>query len=529
MKDKKSVVACSQKEVDRVVNICNNIFYSDYLNTGILKSNHEIEARIKSEVCESLIDFYGEAYKKKIIKIIDKIQIKFVYQTFGPLCSVSDFIENLECNSTEKFVEKYGSISEFDYLFNLLNHANEKSMPICEVVKDNYKLVADCYQVLVNNAKSVGLKSSKILENDLMTIVNDKNLFNQFLDLIKQYYNIINSKERKLHDNPQVNKNLLFVSNYVEKTKSDIENICLQHHKRFKQITQSSSTGIALDPLVKTLHPECFSEHKNANKNIDKAFTSTFLENMLRVSLANGGYTCGYYDEEKVFFASGLTDDTIIHELIHAVEQGGFLKDDKVGLTEKYDKYEMFNEVVTEYFATLISKERIIKNKQNIVSQNDTESPYRVYFNMMEGLLSAYLPELKATRMGDNPVENFQQIIGEVAFERIALLCNRYAKMIQNKNICNQADEMCMSVSEYLHETNQKLNGSIDTSDIEHLQKLLDIELKRIDVELTSLCNRLAVEKLSTKKQVLASDFDSTLLKKERTEELVPVDLVTMR
>ena len=67
-----------------------------------MKSNHEIEARIKSEVCESLIDFYGEAYKKKIIKIIDKIQIKFVYQTFGPLCSVSDFIENLECNMIPK-------------------------------------------------------------------------------------------------------------------------------------------------------------------------------------------------------------------------------------------------------------------------------------------------------------------------------------------------------------------------------------------------------------------------------------------
>ena len=81
MKDKKSVVACSQKEVDRVVNICNNIFYSDYLNTGILKSNHEIEARIKSEVCESLIDFYGEAYKKKIIKIIDKIHIASIANT----------------------------------------------------------------------------------------------------------------------------------------------------------------------------------------------------------------------------------------------------------------------------------------------------------------------------------------------------------------------------------------------------------------------------------------------------------------
>lgn len=522
MKDKKSVVACSQKDVDRFINICNNLFYNDYLNTGVLQSNHEIVKRIKKDACESLVNFYGEEYQKKIQQIIDKIDMNFVYQVFGPICAVDSFMENHEGNRVMKFAEKYGSVVAFQCLFNVLKDAEKKALPIDEVVNQNYVLFHDCHKILLANVDRTNLKQQALLKFELKEILGNKNLLNQFLDLIKQQINLIESRKVTLHDNPHVNKNLEFVASFIQQTKANLNHQCLQHKKSLSDVTMKSNAGISLDPVVQRLYPAYAGKAKRDNG--DQAFSMLFLENMLRPSASNGSAIFGYYDEDKVFFTNNLTDDTIIHELIHAVEQGGFLKDQKVKTTDQYDKYEMLNEVITEYFADSIMQERNKQDKKPIVNRADTPATYRALFQIMDSFLSAYLPELKAIRMGENPVEDFQQIIGEVQFEKMAEYCNAYFELLHSKNICDEANRMCMSVSSYLIEANEKLTYQPQTADIDHLEDLIAVELNKVKLNLGLLANKVAMQKSKDhhKKQNLFSNFNNSMLRVEAKKELVP-------
>ena len=47
----------SQDELDKFVHICNNVFYNNYLENGELNNPVEIEQKIKTEICNSLVNF----------------------------------------------------------------------------------------------------------------------------------------------------------------------------------------------------------------------------------------------------------------------------------------------------------------------------------------------------------------------------------------------------------------------------------------------------------------------------------------
>lgn len=513
--DKDLSFSYSQDELDKFVHICNNVFYNNYLENGELNNPDEIEQKIKTEICNSLVNFYGEAHRSKITDIVYRTEINFVYQTIGPVNSVEVFMDKLDEERTEAFNEKNGNVSQFQLPLILLKDAEKKNKSIEDVIKTYAVIFADCFRMLGANFTKTDLNQSELLMPKLMYIINNKDLLHHYIKSMKELVQSNAMKKITLSDNPQVNADLEFVGAFVKKVKSGIKSVCQKNNKDFGKVMYQNNMGIELDPVVKDLYPNCFvmgDPNQVNSDHIEKVYLKTFLQKMLRISVTSGGYICGVYDQGKIFLGSNLTDDTIIHEFIHAIEEGGFLKDTDDVCNEN-NKHEMFNEIVTDYFATLIAQDRIAQHKKTIISQNNTESTYSALFKLMENFLVTYLPELKETRMGNRPVEDFMQIIGVKQFERISALCKSYFELIQSKKVCQEAESRCLSVADYLAKKNEKMLYKTEISDIDLLQAQINREIQKVKIELETLSNEVASQKLNHKKQTLATEFKQTSLK----------------
>jgi len=68
-----------QKELKKVIKLCDNIFYGKYLETGELKTRDELQNKIKKEVTETFIKFWGNEHAEYLTKKIENTKIHFVY------------------------------------------------------------------------------------------------------------------------------------------------------------------------------------------------------------------------------------------------------------------------------------------------------------------------------------------------------------------------------------------------------------------------------------------------------------------
>ena len=84
--------------------------------------------------------------------------------------------------------------------------------------------------------------------------------------------------------------------------------------------------------------------------------------------------------------------------------------------------------------------ERLRKGKGPIVKQELVKSEYMQLFDIMNEFLSAYLPELKETRIREYPAEEFMRVIGEEQFESIAVLCNEMIGLSHDRTIVDIAE-----------------------------------------------------------------------------------------
>lgn len=529
-------------ELEYFIHICNNIFYNNYLETGRLNTKSEIEQRIKKDVCESLLDFYDKEDHAKILQRMNHTKINFVYQMFGSLCSVDKFLEHLEGERAQHFPERNDSVT-LRFLLDYFNNIDLQKTPIEKIVDDNLKLFAECYEILLKNIDKTDLRAKNLMSYDMKSLFSNQMLFKQFLDLLKEYIQLLESRELTLHDNPQINENLKFVRNFVEKVKIDIKQKCKQYNLNFVDITNYDTYGIGIDPVVTNLYPECFTQKDNIEEN---TFSKKTLEQMLRIS--QKGFICGYYDQDTVFLPSslvdeentneykGLTDDTVIHEFGHAVTQGGFVKDDPLVASD--DKYDVLEEVVNDWLAFLIDEERRVQNKPAIISYNKTKSTYSVLFPVMKDFLNTYLPELKKIRLSENPVEGFIRILGKDNFDQLATLCDTYLKQNANLKICNEGDKMCLPVGEIIKDLNEKFQYNGTISDSLHLKQIVNDELDKTAIDLYRLSQKVAnIKKSQTFEQVQPlqkyhhfEDCDSSNLKNnqfkvESQRELVPTGM----
>jgi hypothetical protein len=74
MDHSKVLQSYSSEKIAQVINLCDNLFYNNYLTTGVLNSREEIQTKIKGQVEESFIGFWGQSHSKKFkIKLIPQI------------------------------------------------------------------------------------------------------------------------------------------------------------------------------------------------------------------------------------------------------------------------------------------------------------------------------------------------------------------------------------------------------------------------------------------------------------------------
>ena len=86
--DFKKIDSISEPKENRkfkeIIDICNNLFYGDYYETGgKFQTKEQLEKRIKENVLGSFIDFFGENNSNYLKETIDNTKIDFVYQIIG--------------------------------------------------------------------------------------------------------------------------------------------------------------------------------------------------------------------------------------------------------------------------------------------------------------------------------------------------------------------------------------------------------------------------------------------------------------
>ncbi|MBQ7973475.1 MAG: hypothetical protein IJ295_00765 [Clostridia bacterium] len=401
----------SSERIAKVINICDNIFYGFYYATGVLETSEAIKDNIKKKVSETFIDFWGETHAEKISTRIEETNINFVYQTLGARNSIEKCLSELKVNS---FYQEHGTYYQnfeaFEYTSSML------SMFDCGL----HELLLDDRTAYYPNEclQALGVKKEDVLNNQNFA----KEITDKILDINQKW------KDARYSDNDEINDKLKFLEEFVADVKKD-----------YGHYTESERWEH--DPIVKTM---------------DSYARNLFMDKYNKLE--------AFYDSEKksVYFGIMPSDEVVLHEFIHAVDQVGFekgrCKKGKTLYSKVFQEYQIFNEVVTDYLATLMYR-KLQSNNQEIVSQKDFISGYSLLFDVMEKFILSYLPELKETRLREFPAEEFMRVIGEKQFEEIALLCNEIIACNHDKCIMEYAQETGTNVEKVIKDKNETLYG----------------------------------------------------------------------
>ena len=432
MKSKKILNKYSPKKIEEAIKICDNLFYGKYLETGELKTRAELQQHIKDEVTHTFVQFWGDEYADILIKKIADTRINFVYQIDGPANSVNGFLGNIK---TKRFNERYHTEYEAPVMFKHV--AKSLNQPFRNPVK--------ILQTTANQEEIPFVLDScfKQLKIDTSKVVQDQKYAKSVVDQIKILGKQVD--EIKYSDNPEVHKNILSLENLVGKVEKNMERVCKRKDIKLYDALYIDNLGLELDPLVVT---------NGLDENV---------EILLREQEFLGLQT----DDKGVYFCTNPDDDTLLHEFVHQVDEAGFEKHNKdwvkATYSDKLRQNEMFNEIITDYFSTLMKEQRRAEGRPCIINAEGKESLYSELFVKMGKFLDAYLPELKAVRLRKYPAEEFKRIIGQNNFNVLAMICNELIALKHDQDVFVSLQENDEDLNDVMDQGNNVyLYGSVD-------------------------------------------------------------------
>lgn len=404
------------EKISQIINICDNLFYNNYLSTGELKSSNEIKSKIKEQVAETFTSFWGQSHSQKIQDKANSTNLSFLYQTIGPRNSIENFLKQTKVTNFNKTNgTNFENPQCYEFVSWLLSHHDNDIKSLIET--SNSTNLEMCLQQL-------GTTKEEILNNDSLA----KLIISQINDLGQKWKTTQYSENSEINANMQILEE--FVDHYRQQTTQEIRQECISQGITDKntisnQIYKAFSVnyyGVRKDPIALTLAPNPADWELFRFDNDTEA----------------------YYRDGTVSFGISPSDLVVLHEFIHAVDGAGFEKGHREkGKTEYSNQFrenEMFNEVITDYFAVIMYNERARNGKGVIVNSESFESSYSQLFGIMDKFLSSYLPELKETRIREYPAEEFMRVIGKNQFENIAVLCNEMIELSHDRNILDIAE-----------------------------------------------------------------------------------------
>jgi len=450
MKNKKILNLYSPKKIDEAIKICDNLFYSDYLQSGELKTREEIQQHIKTEVTQSFVQFWGDDYADELTEKIANTKIHFVYQIDGTSNTISRYLIDLK---TKRFNDRYDTQYEAPSLFKSANKL--LSGWFYDPVRRLQKLMrSDRVEYsLVYCINELKLDKDKILKDDVYA----RTVVEQIKALGKQ------AQMMKYSDNPEVHKKVLTLEKLVKKVKINIAKECKRRNLDLREALFVEDLGLEMDPLVQRMQYD---------ENAEVLLTQQDF-----LALQDDGY--------GVYFGIQPDDATLLHEFVHQVDFQGFEKNHKnmVKLTysDEMRQNEVFNEVITDYFSILMKKQREAEKKPCIVANFESESLYSLLFERMGKFLEAYLPELKVTRLREYPAEEFARIIGRKNFDMFAVLCNELVTVKHDLDVCRPLKENEQNFNDLMADNGVFLYGSIDyfIQNMESLESAANFALEK--------------------------------------------------
>ena len=400
----------SPETISRVINLCDNLFYNNYLETGVLNSRQEICGRIKQQVAETFIDFWGPAHSQKIQDKVNSTEISFLYQTIGPRNSIDEFLTKIKLDNFNKSAGgSFESPMSFWYVSWLLsNNGNDLKAVLETSSSPNIDFALS----------QLGVTKEEILANENLARLTA----NQINELSALWDKTVYSA------NPEINENLQFLEGFVSQHRVDMikqnEEEC-----ELMGITGSNAIsdefynkmfvnywGVRKDPIAKTLAP---------NRDWDL--------------FRNDNLTEAYHCNGEITLGINPSDIVLIHEFVHSVDSSGFEKGHRerraTPYSSQYRENQMFNEVITDYFAVQMFNARKAKGKEDILCGKSFKSSYSKLFEVMDSFLLAYMPELKETRLREFPAEEFMRVVGESQFETISVLCNELISLNHDRTV----------------------------------------------------------------------------------------------
>lgn len=371
-------------ELKKAINICDNIFYNNYLETGVLQSRLVIELNIKKAVSNVFGDFWGEEHKDLLFKRIAETDIMFCYQVDGPRNSIRNFLEDTKNKRfNEQNKTNYAHPEFFARVSNLLcsNGGNVQSLADSVLFRYVLQDLGIVPEDFFNDAKLAETTVQKINY------------------LAQQWQNVTYS------DNPEIQENIEFLQNFGSKVINQIQLECSKLNVSMGEALYVSEVGLELDPIVQA-------------QDIQKIGKDLLRDNL----------KVGFYNGKSVVFGAQPSDKIVLHEFIHAVTKAGFQKEDTGNDVKNeqspFFKHEMFDEVVVEYFTKLIYEE-LERKQMKIVNRQNITSEYSQLFGVMEPFLKAYLPELKELSLTSSPTQELTKIIGQERLDDLAAFCNQ--------------------------------------------------------------------------------------------------------
>ena len=374
--------------VEQVVRICDNVFYNRYLEKGVLSETHEIKTKIKKEVVETFVNFFGEKYRQRIESTIQRTQLDFVYQTFGIHNSVEQYLKELRNQRFNAAVgENYKDPSTFVDAANCLAQQDN----LIELLKMKIPVLNQCLNEL-------GFEPEDVSKNDFLAAI----LAMDIRELAQSWKNV------SLSDDSTINQNLCLVESFVNEVKLNVYNQKVGAENEFQTLYENIYSR-ELDPLVVRLQP------------------SEGVYNLLLRESGDRAFCQGAH----VYINNQPTDVILLHEFLHRI--GNFKV--KNGKPNELLNYQMLNEVITEYFAMLMQNQRTARHQTAIMNNQITnQSMYQILLKPMQPFLDAFLPELKEARMRELPAEELKRIIGSQLFEEMAHLCQEIVEIKNYKD-----------------------------------------------------------------------------------------------
>lgn len=396
--------------VNKVINICNNVFYSDYLKTGIKLSDEQIKDKIKSEIEKTYVAYFGKEHAGRISSKINQTKICFCYASNSMKNSISGKLDEI---LRDNFNKKYGV---------------------------NFKFPQDLEEI-AKSLETNGLEeTSKKFEYGLEAVLGDLGVTKESLSdprtlsekisLMKDYGKKYNATQYSV--DPAVQEECQFVRSFCnlvyDKTRSNLFEFAKEG---------GLDKNEALEFILKSFD-ECYWRSADIDPIACKLMPNSMDRNIM---LDHYRFICAFAKPEKseCYFGVSPEDVIIIHEFGHIIDNGGLEKGhreiESLGQSRAFASNTILNEVITDYSSEEMCALRQKFGMPPIVSAAEIKSSYSDLFPIMKQFLDDYKFEINECRMRPHPAEELARIIGDKQFEDIAREASELYSFLHDRSV----------------------------------------------------------------------------------------------